>query len=233
MKKKILVFGAHPDDAEFGCGGLLIKEIKAGNEVKIVVCSLGEAGTNGTPESRKKEATNGAHAMGAEIEFIDLGGDCHIQNTPQNTIKLAEIIRTYQPNIVLAQSLSPNQHPAHFTVSGMVRAATRMARYGGLKEIKKHKVHAIDALYYYPSSAELDKSPDIIIDVSSEYEAWVKSMHMHESQMKTMGYINLVGSKAKALGASIGVEYAIPLWVNDPVVLANLSLLDNSSRKYK
>jgi len=78
MTKKILAFGAHPDDVEFGCGGLLIKEIQNGNQVKIVVCSLGEAGTNGTPASRKKEATDSAKWIGAEIECINLGGDCHI-----------------------------------------------------------------------------------------------------------------------------------------------------------
>jgi LmbE family N-acetylglucosaminyl deacetylase len=233
MSKKILIFGAHPDDAEFGCGGLIIKEIKAGNEVKIVICSLGEAGTSGTPAGRKKEATDSAHFMGAEVEFINLGGDCHIENTPKSTIKLAEIIRVYKPNIVLAQSLTQNQHPDHFTVSNMVRSATRMARYGGLKEIKKHKVHLIDALYYYPSSVELDRAPDIVIDVSKEYDAWVKSMHMHKSQMETKGYINLVGSKAKALGASIGVEYAVGLWVNNPIVLDKISSLDRSPRNYK
>ncbi|MDD4989492.1 MAG: PIG-L family deacetylase, partial [Candidatus Pacebacteria bacterium] len=67
--KKILVFGAHPDDVEFGCGGLLIKEIENGSKVKIVVCSLGEAGTNGTPEGRKNEAEEAAKFIGAEIEF--------------------------------------------------------------------------------------------------------------------------------------------------------------------
>jgi LmbE family N-acetylglucosaminyl deacetylase len=231
--KKILIFGAHPDDAEFGCGGLIIKEIKAGNSVKIVICSLGEAGTSGTPAGRKKEAMDSARFMGAEVEFINLGGDCHIENSPKNTIKLAEIIRIYKPNIVLAQSLTQNQHPDHFIVSNMVRSAARLSRYGGLKELKKYKVHMIDALYYYPSSAELDKNPDIIIDVSAEYEAWVKAMHLHASQMKTLGYINLVSAKAHAIGASIGVDYAVPLWVNDPVVLESLGSLDASSRHYK
>ena len=79
--KKILVFGAHPDDVEFGCGGLLIKEIKNGAEVKIIVGSLGESGTNGTSLSRKKEAQNSAKKMGASIDFINLGGDCKIEYT--------------------------------------------------------------------------------------------------------------------------------------------------------
>ncbi len=230
--KKLLIFGAHPDDVEFGCGGLIIKEIKKGTQVKIITCSLGEAGTNGTPESRKEEAEKAAKFIGAEIEFIDLGGDCHIQDTPINTFKLAEVIREFKPNIVLAQSLTENQHPDHLTLAKMVRSATRIARYGGLEEIKKYPVHSIDALYYYPSSAEFDKKPDILVDVSSEYADWVKAMEMHESQMKTKGYINLITSKARYFGASVGVNYAVGLWVNDPITLDYISGIEKSSRNY-
>ncbi len=232
MKKKILAFGAHPDDVEFGCGGLLIKEIKNGNEVTIVIGSLGEAGTNGTPAGRKAEATAAAKHIGAQVVFLNLGGDCHIENTPKNILKLAEQIRKYTPHVVLAPSLTENQHPDHLIVAQMVRAAARYARYGGLTEIKKYPVHNIDALFYYPSSAEADKKPDIIVDVSNEYDAWATAMALHKSQMKTRGYINLVTSRAQALGASIGVKYATALWVNDPVRLESFSDLKVSSRNY-
>jgi bacillithiol biosynthesis deacetylase BshB1 len=230
--KKIIAFGAHPDDIEFGCGGLLIKEINSGSQVKIVIGSLGEAGTNGTPEGRKKEAISAAKLIGAEIEFINLGGDCHIENKPQNVIKIAEIIRKYQPNIVLAPSQTENQHPDHKMVSDMVRSACRMARYGGLKEIKKYLTHSIGALYYYPSSAEADKKPDIIIDVSDEYDMWGEAMALHKSQMKTRSYLNLVSSRARATGAGVGVEYAIGLWANDPIRVEKISDINVSSRNY-
>ena len=71
---KILAIGAHPDDVEFGAAPLLIKEVQKGNQAKIVVCSLGEAGTSGTPQGRKREAADAAKAIGAEIEFLNLGG---------------------------------------------------------------------------------------------------------------------------------------------------------------
>ncbi len=230
--KKILAFGAHPDDVEFGCGGLLIKEIQNGNKVKIVICSLGEAGTNGTPESRKIEAENAAKYIGAEIQFLDLGGDCHIENIPENVLKLAEIIRKDTPNIVLAPSLTENQHPDHRAVAVMTRSAARYARYGGLEEIKAHPVHNIDGLYFYPSSAEIDQRPDILIDVSAQFEEWVAAMSLHTSQMKTKNYLNLVTSKAKYFGASIGVEYATALWANDPVRIESFSDFKTSSRNY-
>lgn len=230
--KKILAIGAHPDDVEFGVAGVLIKEIKAGATVKVVVCSLGEAGTNGTPESRKKEAEAAAKFIGAEIEFVSMGEDCHIVESPENTIKLASIIRSFKPNIVLTTSQTENQHPDHLAISHMTRSATRFARYGGLKELKEFPTHNIDALYYYPSSAELDKKPDIVINVSEEYERWCEAMKIHESQMKTKSYLNLVTTKAAALGASLGVAYATGLWVNEPVRVDHLSDLSLSSRNY-
>jgi N-acetylglucosamine malate deacetylase 1 len=229
--KKILVFGAHPDDVEFGTGGLLIKEIEKGAKVKIVVCSFGEAGTNGTPSSRKAEAQASAKFIGAEIEFTELGGDSHMENSPKNALKLANIIRKYKPNIVLTTSVFENQHPDHLALSQMTRSACRLARYGGLKELKKLPVHTIDSLYFYPSSAGFEKKPDIIVDISPQYEKWVKAMSLHKSQMKTKNYINLISSRSRAYGASVGVEHASILWVNDIILVDSLTEL-SSSRNY-
>jgi bacillithiol biosynthesis deacetylase BshB1 len=228
----ILAIGAHPDDIEFGVGGILIKETNKGAKVKYLVCSLGEAGTSGTPEGRKKEAVAAAKFVGAEIEFANMGGDSHIEDSPKNAIRIAEVIRKYKPNVVLAPSQMENQHPDHKAVSDMARSASRLARYGGLKELKKLAVHKIDSLYYYPSSSEFDKKPDVLIDVTKEHKRWVEAMHQHKSQMKTKAYEHLVSSKAAYFGSTIGVDYAIGLWVNDPVRVNNLSDLTLSSRNY-
>ncbi len=228
----ILVFAAHPDDAEFGCGGLIIKEIKKGSRVKIVVSSLGEAGTNGTPLGRKKEAQEAARLAGAEIEFLNLGGDCHIEDSPKNAILFAGIIRKFKADIVLAPELQRNQHPDHYTVAKLAHSACRLARYGGLKELKKLPVHKVGSLYFYPSRAEWTIRPDIIVDVSDFKDRWEQTMSAHKSQMKTKAYHDLIFSKAAAMGASIGVKYAIGLWANDPIRVNSLSDLNLSSRNY-
>jgi hypothetical protein len=53
-----LAFGAHPDDIEFGFGGVAATEMRAKRRVHFVVCSSGESGTNGTPKQRMAEAKN-------------------------------------------------------------------------------------------------------------------------------------------------------------------------------
>ena len=229
---KILAIGAHPDDVEFGCGALMIKEAQKGNQIKYVTCSLGEAGTNGTAEGRKKESEEAAKMVGAEIEFLNFGGDCHIEYKPQNAFTLAKVIREYKPNVVLTQQIKENQHPDHATIAKLTRDACRMARYGGLEEIKSLPVHRVDALYFFPSSVDFDGQPDILADVSEQFEKWQQTMGCHKSQMKTTDYLELVNTKAAALGRSIGVKYAAALWKNDPLVIDSFSDITLSSRNY-
>jgi LmbE family N-acetylglucosaminyl deacetylase len=132
----ILAVGAHPDDIEFGCAHVLIKEARKGNRIRMLVLSRGEAGSNGTPESREAESREAAKKIGAAIEFLDFGGDCHMEQTPSNALRIAAEIRKFQPSIVLAPHTAENQHPDHPVVGRLTRDACRLARYGGLGDLK-------------------------------------------------------------------------------------------------
>src|SRR5215475_9834669 len=131
----LLAFGAHPDDIEFGCGGVIAKETRAGRVAHFVICSRGEAASNGTPVQRVAEAKKAAALLGASLEFIELDGDAHLETKPTHAIKLARILRRQRPGIVLAPSLGANQHPDHPRLGQLVRDACRLARYGGLEEL--------------------------------------------------------------------------------------------------
>jgi LmbE family N-acetylglucosaminyl deacetylase len=102
----LLVFGAHPDDIEFGCGGVIARETRAGRPTHFVVCSRGEAGSHGTPAQRTAESKKAAALLGATIEFIHLDGDAHLELRASHTIKLARLIRQTQPGVVLAPTLA-------------------------------------------------------------------------------------------------------------------------------
>src|SRR5580692_2977752 len=108
---KILAVGPHPDDVEFGCAALLIQEVQKGHEARIIVVTKGEASTSGTPEQRVGEAESAAGIIGASLEFLEMGGDCHVASSAQNRFSLAREIRKFRPNIVLAPYPDPNQHP--------------------------------------------------------------------------------------------------------------------------
>jgi bacillithiol biosynthesis deacetylase BshB1 len=237
---KILAVGPHPDDIEFGCAPILIQEVRNGNQVKIAVLSKGEAGSHGTPEERVEEATAAARVMGAEIGFLDQyldhplerGGDCHLSHSPENAFAIAAEIRRFQPRIVLAPHPDENQHPDHSAAARLVRDAARLARYRGLKDLQDLPPHAIGNLYFYSITQTSLSNPDIVIDVSSIESLWEAAIACHASQMKTKAYLNLVQTRARALGASIGVSSALGLWVNDPIRLGSLSDLTLSSRNF-
>jgi len=232
----LVAFGAHPDDIEFGCGGVIAAETQAGRKVHLVLCSRGEAGTHGTPRQRTAEARNAAKILGATIEFIELDGDAHLEVRAVHAIKLAAILRRLRPGIVLAPSVVENQHPDHWRLGKIVRDAARLARYGGLKELRRTPPHAIDQLYFYalsPDSEPRDISP-VLIDVSAPkiLSAWTSAMAAHQSQVTARNYIELQLTRARLLGARAGIGHAIALFPNDPPVLGSLSQLSRSARRF-
>ena len=229
---RILAVGPHPDDVEFGCVPLLIQEVRKGNQAKILVLSKGEASTSGTPVEREQEAREAARMIGAEIDFLELGGDCHIRYTPESSIAIARQIRLYRPEIVLAPHLGEDQHPDHVAVGRIVRDAARLARYAGLEEIRGLASHSIGHLYFYSITQSFGALPDIVIDTSTVEEQWDAAMMCHKTQMKTRAYIELVRARARFLGSAIGTYSAIGLWVNDPIRLESISALTLSSRNY-
>ena len=218
----LLAFGAHPDDIEFGCGGVLAQETRAGRAIHLVICSRGEAGSHGTPKQRISEAKKAAALLGATIEFLELDGDAHLEMRAAHAIKLAEIIRRIRPEVVLAPSVVENQHPDHARLGKLVRDASRLARYGGLKELRRQKPHAIGQLFFYavtPEAEPRDITP-VLIDVSAPeiISAWTAAMQAHASQTSARNYVELQLARARLLGMRAGVEYAIALFPNEPLV---------------
>jgi len=229
----ILAVGPHPDDIEFGCAAVLIQEAAAGHRINLVVCSKGEASTSGTPEERTEEARHAAKVVGASLDFLDLGGDCHIEYNVENRLVMAAQIRKFQPQVVLAPHPDENQHPDHAVVGRLVRDAARLARYGRLGDFQDLPPHAIGQLYYYSITQPFnDRPPDVVIDVTGVREKWEAAMACHATQMRTRSYADLILAKARTLGASIGVEYAVGLWVNDPLRLGSLADISLSSRHF-
>lgn len=232
----ILACGAHPDDIEFGCGGVIARETGTGSRAHFVVCSRGESATNGTPAERTREAKKAAKLLGATVEFLKLDGDCRLEAHPANALRLASIIRQLRPTVVLAPTVLPNQHPDHCRLGQIVRDATRLARYGGLKELRRARPHRINHLLFYAVTpdAEPQDLPKVLIDISSPgiIAAWTKSMEAHASQLRTRNYVELQLTQARLNGLRAGTGYATALFPNDPLVLDSLQLFGRGARHF-
>jgi N-acetylglucosamine malate deacetylase 1 len=232
----LLAFGAHPDDIEFGCGGVIAKETNAGRKAHFVICSYGEAGTHGTPTQRVTEAKKSAALLGATIEFVELDGDAHLEVRVAHAIKLAGILRQVRPGIVLAPSLVENQHPDHAKLGQLVRDAARLARYGGLKELRHVRPHAIEQLLFYAVTPEAEPAgiTPVLIDVSAPeiMAAWTAAMEAHLSQVSARSYVELQLTRARLRGLRAGIGHAIVLFPNDPPVLDSLAQMGRGARRF-
>lgn len=235
-RRPLLIFGSHPDDIEFGCGGIVARATQSGDTAHFVVTSLGEAASNGTPEQRADESRAAAKLLGASIEFIELQGDSHLELKSEHTLRFASLIRRYRPALLLAPSCVENQHPDHSRLGMMVRDAARLARYGGLKELSELSSHSIDQLFFYavtPDGEPHDVLP-VLIDISapSVVSAWTSAMHAHSSQAATRNYVDLQLTRAKLFGTRAGVEYAMAVYPNDPLVFESLADAGRGARRF-
>ena len=101
MKVDILAIGAHPDDVELGCGGTIAKLISEGKKVAIIDLTEGELGTRGTNETRAQEAATASEILGISARENLKMKDGFIINSQEYQFRIIEMIRKYQPEIVL------------------------------------------------------------------------------------------------------------------------------------
>ena len=232
----LLAFGAHPDDIEFGCGGVIAAETRAGSAAHFVVCSRGESATNGTPAQRTRETNAAAALLGATVEFADLGGDAHFEESVAHVLALAKIIRRVRPALVLAPSTVEHQHPDHAKLGRLVRDAARLARYGGVKELRALVPHAVGSLLFYAVTPEAEPADraKFLFDVSAPeiLAAWTMAMAAHATQAKTRDYVELQLTRARLHGLRAGVGHAIALFASDAPVFTSLAPLMRSTRRF-
>ncbi len=231
----LVAFGAHPDDIEFGCGGIVALETRAGRQAHVVVCSRGESASHGTPEERVRECQDGARALGALLELLELDGDARLEEKSAHAILLAGVIRRLRPSTVLAPTLVDNQHPDHYRLGRLVRDAARIARFGGVAELRELAPHAIDQLFHYalsPAAEPRDVSP-VLVDVSAPevVAAWTAAMQAHATQVKARSYIEMQLTRARVNGLRAGVGHAIAIYPNDPPVVDSLARLGRSASR--
>lgn len=220
MKLDLLAFASHPDDAELGCGGTLIRHIKAGLKVGVVDLTRGELGTRGTPETRAEEAASSTKVMGLAVrENLGLP-DGFFQNVEAHQLKLVAALRTYRPEIVLANAVY-DRHPDHGKGADIAYTSCFLA---GLTKVKTKDAAGKDqepwrpkALYHYIQSQFIE--PDFVVDISTEWEQKMTAIRAYKSQffdpasrepvtyISTPDFLRMLESRAIELGHAIGVKY--------------------------
>src|ERR1700721_4707482 len=130
----ILAIAAHRDDVEQTCGGTLLKAAQRGQRTGILDLTQGEMGTRGTAEDRAREADDAAKILGVGWRrALDLP-DGRVENTWENRLKVASVIRETRPRVVILPYWK-GRHPDHSTCSGLGSEACFLA---GLSKLDPH-----------------------------------------------------------------------------------------------
>jgi bacillithiol biosynthesis deacetylase BshB1 len=215
MKLDILVFGAHPDDVELGCGGTLIKEINAGKKVGIIDLTRGELGTRGNIDTRNSETKLASEIMGIIVrENMDFK-DGFFKDDEVHKLALIKKIRKYQPEIVITNAVS-DRHPDHGRGSQITVDSCFLS---GLEKIDTgQQIWRPRAIYHYIQFNHL--TPDLVVDISVEMEVKLKAVKAYgtqffnlesketETMISSESFLDSVSYRAKDLGRQSNCEYA-------------------------
>ena len=117
----ILAIGAHPDDIELGCGGLLIKAARQGHNVYMYTLTRGGAG--GDPNERANELRRSAEFIGAKRLWIDNFEDSKLSVTDVLINHIEYFITKSNPDIILTHSHGDIHHDHRAIATATVEAA--------------------------------------------------------------------------------------------------------------
>ena len=215
MKLDVLVFGAHPDDVELGCGGTVIKEVQAGKKVGIIDLTRGELGTRGTAEIRDSETKTATEIMGVAFrENMDFK-DGFFKDDEQHKLALIEKIRKYQPEIVITNAVS-DRHPDHGRGSEITVDACFLS---GLEKIETgQEIWRPKAIYHYIQFNDI--KADIVVDISNQMDLKLDAVKAYSTQffnpeskesetiISSKEFLDSVTYRAKNLGRQSNCGYA-------------------------
>jgi len=211
----ILVFGSHPDDAELGCAGFLLKMRSKGYKTGIVDLTRGEMGSRGTPEIRQSEAMKSANLLSLEVRYNLEMNDGSLETDFQSRLKIINIIRKLRPSLVFT-SYYEDKHPDHVACGKLVRDAFFNAR---LKKLETDYPHfAPKRLFFYPSHVFVP--PVISTDITPFFEEKMNVLRAYNSQfihrknedvaapIGVSDHIFHAESRMRHFGSQINVKYA-------------------------
>jgi bacillithiol biosynthesis deacetylase BshB1 len=228
----LLAIGAHPDDVEAACGGLLAKLAARGRHIAICDLTAGELGSNGSVEVREREAAAAARVLGV-AQRLNLGlpdGGLDGGDATQ-TARVVRVMRQLRPRLVIAPHPRA-RHPDHVEAARLVRRARFFCGvHRFAPEVtaipRPALIHGLD---YHPMRAAF------IVDVSEWMERKLEALRCYVSQferspgsqptvLNAPAYLERIRAQARWYGMQIGCAHGEPyartggVPIDDPVAV--------------
>jgi bacillithiol biosynthesis deacetylase BshB1 len=190
----ILAIAAHRDDVEQTCGGTLLKMSQLGHRTGILDLTQGEMGTRGTSDDRAREADNAARILGVSWRrALDIP-DGRVENTWENRLKVATVIRETRPHVVILPYWK-GRHPDHYTCSVLGYEACFLAGLAklSLSHSSSPNIQAVSAGESLPphrpfkiiyATLYYDIRPTFVVDIGAQFEGKFASIIAYKSQFE-------------------------------------------------
>jgi bacillithiol biosynthesis deacetylase BshB1 len=212
----LLVFAAHPDDAEIGMGGTIIKHADAGRKVGVIDLTYAEMSSNGDADTRQREAAAASRELGLAVrENLGLPDRGLIASKDQLD-RMVSAIRRHRPRVVFAP-YPADRHPDHAACGRMAEEAVfnaKLRRY-----LPEEPAWTADLLIYYFINDV--HAPGIIVDITKEQPRKMAALRAYRSQFEpagetadwvetplTRGYLDQVEARDRLFGQPHRLLYA-------------------------
>lgn len=223
----ILVIDAHPDDAELGLGGTIVKMVKAGYNVYILDLTNGEPTPYGTPEKRMEESQKAAKVLGVKKRITLPLSNRYLFDTKSARIMVAEVIREHEIDVIFTHQ-GEDAHPDHIATRSITDAARFYAKL--TKTDMKGKPRYPSKIFYYLASHKRKVfKPSLIIDISEEFEKKMEAVRCYESQFlvnpartRIFEYVEITN---RFYGSRIGAEYGEVIFLEEAFGVKDISFL--------
>ncbi len=231
MNIDVLVFAAHPDDAELAMGGTIARLSKENFKIGIIDLTRGELGTRGSAETRQKEAFEAAIILKTALrENLDIP-DGNIAVNKDNLLKVIMVIRKYRPKIIFAPYFN-DRHPDHIDTGLLIKRAMFST---GLVKIKTfdrevpQNAYRPEKLFYYMQTYSF--KPSFIVDISETFELKMQAISCFSTQfhnpksiepetfISRPQFMNYIESRAVYYGFQIGKNYGEAFYCEEDIEL--------------
>ncbi len=225
----ILVVAPHPDDAEIGVGGTLLRSKSQGLSVGVLDLTSGEPTPHGSLETRAREtaAANGI----LKLDWRDNLGLANRSLEPTLAARraLAGVFRTIRPKMIFAPYWE-DVHPDHVAASQLVDAARFWAKLTK-SDLAGEPFWPPRLFYYFSIHLRIHPKPSFVIDVSDQIDGKMQAIASYESQLvigRSQEFptaLDDIRDRARYWGWSIGARYGEPFVSREEVGLKGLEAL--------
>lgn len=229
----ILAIAAHRDDVEQTCGGTLLSMHARGWRTGILDLTQGESGTRGTASEREAEANAAARILNvSHREALDLP-DGNVQNTLENRLKLAAVLRRLRPRVVILPYWQ-GRHPDHYTTATLGYESCFVSGLSKIETPGGHPPHRPYKILY--ASLYADVRPSFVVDITPHIEQRLQSLLVYRSQYSSQpqggglfvpeeDIRERTFATARHYGLLAGVRYAEPFVQKEVGLAEDLMLL--------